>query len=151
MIPGTPTRASVAIDKWLELLDAAGLSGVEILDGDQPLDRTDDAIMVAPADPDTPGVFCTYGRDPSLGRAEVEQIEIAIVCRSYSGDPDMAPRRARCAEMLAAIQTIIVEHQREDGVWDKCEQGPNAVWHPVYTDAGVNCFVGLSVVCTALI
>ena len=149
MIPNTGTRVPAVLGQLETLFTAAGLD----LDwGDAPAAANKPtAVMLAPADPDTPGVFITYGRDRSLGNKIVEQIEVAVVIRAYSGDGDLAARVAECGAMLDLVYTAVRQNQVVSQVWDQLEVGPNASWHPVYTERGTNCFVGISLIASCLL
>lgn len=151
MRPGTTTRVPVVLAALVDLIDQGTAAYVPVLLGEAPVDIPDTVVMVAPAAPDYPGVTATTRRDPSLGNADVERVEVAIVLRSYSGDDDMAARVAECGRLVAAVQQLVAANPRRDGVWDRLEPGGEAAWHPVFTDQGANCFVGFSVVATALV
>lgn len=147
---GTSTRVATVMATLLE-----GLPGkmpgdeVQVLDGDAPVAPPDHALILAPSDPDTPGIAVTY--ITTRNRAPAERIEIALVARSYSGDSDMPARRSKCAEILSGVQAYIRENPRLDNRWDQLELGEVALWHPVYTDSGSNCYVGFSLVATGLL
>jgi hypothetical protein len=146
---GSTTRVDAVLKTLVEGLPACLPGGVDIVEGDQPIQQPDDALILAPADPDTPGIVVTYAETKT--RQPAEQIEIALVARSYSGDPDMSARRKRCADIVAGVQDYIRKNPRVEDRWDQIEIGPNAYWHPVYTDAGCNCYVGFSLVTIGLL
>lgn len=146
---GSTTRVATVLATLKEGLPGSLPQSVPILYGNKKEEQPDDAVILAPSDPDTPGIAITYGATPN--RQPVEQIEIAIVIRSYSGDPDMVPRIARCDEIFAGLQDFIRENPRVDQRWDSIAIGPNALWHPVYTDRGCNCYVGLSLITQGLL
>lgn len=143
------TRVAAVLETLLENLGGSLPESVEVLFGDQRRDQPDDALILAPADPDSPGWVVTYA--PTKTRQPAEQIEIAIVARSFSGDPDMLPRVTRCSSILAGVQDYIRKNPRVEGRWDQIEMGPNALWHPVYTDKGCNCYVGFSIATIGLL
>lgn len=143
---GTTTRVDKIIRVLLESLPARMPQGVVVVDGDAPISPPDDALIVGMADPDTPGIVVLYAT--TTNRQPVEQVEISLIARSYSGDADMNPRRARCAEIIAGVQQFIRDNARHDDAWDQLELGPSAFWHPVYTEKGSNCYVAFSLIAT---
>ena len=151
MIVGTGSRVPGMLTKLAQLLGAEAIGDAQIYTGDVPGGAADTAVMIAAADPDTPGVFVTQGTTSGLGGRLVEQAEIVVVVRDYSGDNDLPARIARCGELVGIIQKVCREHIAEPNAWDRLEFGPESAWHPVYTDAGTNCFVGLTLVATAAI
>jgi hypothetical protein len=146
---GSTTRVATVVATLLEGLPKVMPDGVEVRDGDLPEEQPDHALIVAPADPDTPGIAVTYGQMPNRGPAE--QIEIALVARSYSGDQNMPARRDKCAAIIAGVQKYVRENARVEDRWDQIEIGPTALWQPVHTTAGSNCYVGFSLVTTGLL
>lgn len=154
MMTGTTTRAAIAVTTLRDLLRGELDQTISLTIGEQPEDLNDEAIIIAPADPDTPGMLVRMGHDPALGNALVEEVEVAVVCRSYTGDagPEaMDGRVGRCAAMVAACQRVVAARKANPPAWDKIEFGPEIRWHPVYTTAGANVYVGFSLVMTGLI
>lgn len=152
MTPGTGTRVDAVLDHFTALLVGQIPSEVEVVQGDLGESAPDECVMLAPADPDTPGVVVTYTTAPQLGNGVAEQIEFSIVLRSYSGGGDQMPYvRERCAFFFDALLEVIRSTPKVAGIWDRLELGPQAMWAPVYTDAGCNCYVTTSVVATGLI
>ena len=146
---GTSTRPTAILTALLEALPGKMPKGVEVVEGDKPGEQPDDALIVAPSTPDIPGMVVTWG--PTTNRQPAEQTEIALVARSYAGDNEMGPRRERCAAIIGAVQAYIKDTPVLEQRWDKIEMGPTALWHPVWTDKGCNCYVGFSVVATGLL
>lgn len=146
----TTTRVDRVLAALLELCELAKpMESVFVLEGDQPLDQVDDALLIGPSDPDSPGFVVTYG--PTPNRQPAEQIEVALVARSFAGDSDMAPRRHTCAAIVGSVQRVVWENPVREQTWDRIEMGPTALWHPVWTERGCNCFVGFSVIATSLL
>lgn len=146
---GSTTRVDAVLSTLLEGLPGKVPSGVAVVEGDRPGEQANDALILAASDPDIPGIAVTYG--PMPNRQPAEQIEVACVARSFAGNQEMAPRRARCAAIIAGVQNYVRESARVEDRWDQIEIGPTALWHPVWTTAGVNCYVGFSIVTVGLL
>lgn len=152
MKAGTSSRVSAVIDGLVELLPALMPNGCEVQEGDPPTDPPPEALAIAPADPDTPGIVVRRGHDRALAGAPfVEEVEVALVGRSFTGDEDMKSRRQRCQLIVAGVEEFVRKYPNRTDAWDKVEMGPEMSWHPVFTTQGSNCFVGLSVVFTGLL
>lgn len=151
MIRKTSSRTERVISDLLDLLPAAMPAGVAVLDGDEPGNHPDDTLMVAPADPNVAGAVATRGQDRGLGNAMVEATEVVLLARAYAGDNDMRARRHRCSEILAGVEKLVQDYPRREQAWDRLEFGREIIWHPVYTEAGSNCFLGFSLVATGLL
>lgn len=152
MQSGTTTRVDAVVSALLELIPPVVPAGVKVLDGAEPVDQAADAVLVAPATPDTPGLSVAYGVDSSLGNANIEEITTLVLVRSYRGAGAMSVPRGIAAQTFGGIQTMVSANQTRPGAWDKLELGGEAVWHPVYTaDRGCNVLVTLTIVATALV
>lgn len=151
MQAGTSSRVNAVLDALHALLPPLLPNEFEVLEGEAPQSPADEAVSIAPSDPDTPGVVVRRGKDPGLGNAFVEEVEVAIVARSYTGDNDMKSRRERCQLVVAAVEELIRQHTKHEPAWDLIQMGNEMSWHPVYTEQGSNCFVGLSIVATGLL
>lgn len=146
---GSSSRVPMVLATLQEGLPKLLPGGVELRDGDEPKEQPNDALILCPSDPDTPGLVATYIETRS--RQPAERIEVALVARSYAGDGTMQQRRARCAEIIAAVEKFVRENPRVEDRWDEIRFGELAAWHPVYTDRGLNCYVGFSLVTIGLL
>lgn len=154
MKPQQGSHAAVVIDKLLEYLAAeneAGksLAGVQILDGPAVADedQEDDALWVAPGDPDSPGAFTQRTPEPALGRrAYRTRTEVVMLLTSYSGETDMQPRRERVVAMFNAVKAIVDDHQVETGCWDQLYMGADEQMTPAQSRRGAVCAIGFTIV-----
>jgi len=153
--PGLPTRVPAILGAMQTLisdrLEELGETDVQVLYGEEPVSPQPEGIMLVPADADTPGAMVTYGAAAALGNANTEQTEFALLLRSFNGDGDMRLAVNRCGELFGIVQDIVNKNPVRSDCWDRLEMGPNASWHPFFTDRGANCYVALSLVASALV
>lgn len=159
MRPQLSSRAPAAIDTFLDLLTVAvddadhPLHGVQVIDGPvkKVTDLDDDAVAVAPGDPDTPGFVSTFEAQPGAGPAAyVERIEVGISAVSYSGRTDMQPRRARVGEIIAGVKAVLDANQTSDA-WDAAAMGAEMSWYPQQLKTGASVEVAFTVVFRAIV
>lgn len=157
MKPQQRTRVPEVIDGLLAIIRERQLvvdDEVQVLDGPAlSLDQVEaDTICVAPGTPELPGVMVTYAEQNGLGRtAYVEQVEVSVTLASYAGDSDMKARRDRVTALLGELQAALTENQVRADAWDAIAMGPEAVWHPVQSQQGATCAVGVTVIARSVI
>jgi hypothetical protein len=139
-------------DEFVGLLRAKPLGSAELVVAEPPETKNfPQAILVGPSDPDSPGMILTTGRDPSLSNRDVDQLEVGLIVRSWAaGDGGMPAQLSVCSALIDQVRAVVDENISRVGIWDRLEVGPQAFWHPVYTDRGANCWVALSLAFTVL-
>lgn len=129
-----------AIDALVaSLKGAAGLSGVDVFDGEPTSAEHPDFVCVG-HDPLDPLNAVEGSQTPaSLGnRAREESYDILCSLAARSGDKSMSTRRARALELFAAIETVVRSNVTLNGtvrtaqvgsytlVQEQTDQGPSA-------------------------
>lgn len=153
MRPTTPTRVPAVLDRLLSLVAGdAVFAGVAQYDG-APVDGPDaaDVIVFAPSTPDQAGIEVTYTREPGLGNAYVERVEVLTTISCWSGDEDMKAQRDRVMVLYGALQRLLGDNQSVDGVWDDVALGERAEWFLVPSSSGVTVAVGFYLVAASVV
>ncbi|WP_172384800.1 hypothetical protein [Streptomyces sp. MNP-20] len=105
----TTSRVPAAVDAWLAILRAApALSGVRIFDGPEPVNLSGaDLIFVGWQPGAEAAVFLEQDFNAAGARTRDEDFQISCYAESRSGGTDMAARRTRVFEMIAAVEQAL--------------------------------------------
>lgn len=87
-------------------LDTDALRHVQVLDGPSAVDLENDAVMIGLGDP----AVMTQRSEPDYGGRCTETGEIICVISCWDGSTDMAAKRARVYDILAAIEAHLREN-----------------------------------------
>ncbi|MEU0691443.1 hypothetical protein [Streptomyces uncialis] len=103
------SRVPAAVDALLAILrDAAGLTGVRIVDGPEAVNLTDrDRVHVGWQPGGEAAVELEQDFNAAGARTRDETFSIGCYAESRGGDRDMALRRARVFELAAAVETAL--------------------------------------------
>lgn len=152
------SRVPAAIDALLEILgNAAGLSGVEVIDGPPTGDMSATEFVAVGWQPDSDESALLAQTFAYAGaRTRDEQFSISCWIDTWTGDSDVRSRRVRAFELLGVIETAIrasganPEAPTLDGavLWSEFTAG---VLKQANTDQGVRAGIAFSVGCRARI
>jgi hypothetical protein len=103
------SRVPVAVDALLAILRAApALADVRIVDGPEPVNLTERHRIYVGWQPNAEtAVDLVQDFSGAGARTRDEDFTIACYAESRTGDKDMAIRRARVFEIVAAVETVL--------------------------------------------
>jgi hypothetical protein len=140
--PPQTARAAAVVDGLLAAIGAVKDASTALLDGAYPGDLAEsDGIAVGVGDE---SVLVTREREPGYGDSYRETVTVVCLAWSWTGNTDMAPRRARCAELITLVQEAVATDRRLGGSCDQADLDGNQSWLQTQTD-GATCAVGFSV------
>lgn len=96
-----------AIDALVSILGAAaGLSGVQVIDGPPTVDMADDDYLYVGWQPDADDASAEFTQDfAHIGaRQRDEHFDVLCYLDTWTGDRDVAARRTRAFVLLAAVE-----------------------------------------------
>lgn len=117
----------------IEIGIAPALSGVQIFDGPPVAEIDHDAIAVGVSIDDATGATGTTR--PGYGTDRTETFDITGFTQAWSGDVDIAARRARAFALLDALRSLLIA---DPSVGGTCQQAVMTRWayRPVQGPAG---------------
>lgn len=151
----TASAVPAALDNLVaSLRDAAGLAGVQVLDGLPALVESleDDCIVVGGETPEVPAV---EGQQEPRGlnpRRKGERFSISCAISCWSGDNDPAAVKAvrdRAYALLDVVQDVLAGDVTLRGVLTACRLGSRVVLSQGQTPSGVEASVAFEVSCRA--
>lgn len=126
------------------------LSGVQIVDGQPTRNITlaPDVIVVG-FSTDRPAMEITQSRANLAATRDREEYDLVCLVSAWRGDAGMKAVRDRCAEMVDAVNGVLIADRRLGGV---CLHASLSVvnFGPVQTDTGPSCTAEVLVSITAL-
>lgn len=111
----TDHPAPAVLDALLAALKVLpALAGVRVLDGPA-LAGVEDPDLVAVGLTITDSMTAVGESKPRYGQARTETFDVACLAQSWSGDTEMAPRRARALALLEAVRSVLVADETVSG------------------------------------
>lgn len=130
------TAIPAAIDALIARLAATQeLRGVQIIDG-PPIEDVQQDVIAIGLSPDTLDISTQATVTDLAGLNDEETFEILGFTRSWSGDGDLGPRRAKAFELLDGVQTAIKSDLTLGGVVGRARLS-RAVYVPIRAAEGV--------------
>jgi hypothetical protein len=145
------TSYPAVTDALLARITAApALAGVQILDGQPTRNITlDPDVIVVGFSTDRPAMEITQSRQNLSATRDREEYDLVCLVSSWRGDPGIKAVRDRCAEMVDAVNGVLIADRRLGGA---CLQAQMSVanFAPVQTDTGPSCTAEVLISITAL-
>lgn len=145
------TSYPAVIDALLERLgQAPALAGVQILDGQPTRNITvDPDVIVVGFSTERPDMEVTQSRNNLAATRDQETYDLVCLVSAWRGDPGIKPVRDRCAELIDAINGVLIADRRLGGA---CLHTQLSVvnFASAQTDTGPSCTAEVLITVTAL-
>lgn len=145
----TSARTAVVVDALLDRLTERAESGLfAVLDGPYPGEvQQGDVIALGVG---SESVVVTRERQSGLGRPCIETVRVICSAWSWTGDVNMQPRRARCAELLSIVSDVLADDPTLGGVVNQSIMEGDQSWVQGQ-QGGAACSVGFAISCSAAV